>query len=284
MISRREVLGAAGAGLAIASQASEPAKAQLAGRVIVDAQVHIWLAHTPERPWPADGVGQAHIPRPFSYYELLARMDEAGVDRVVIVPPSWEGYRNEYAIEAAKKWPHRFAVMGRLRLDDPKSKDLLATWKDQPGMLGVRHTFNRAQSPWLTDGTADWFWPAAAKAGIPVMTPTAGRARDFLRIVERNPDLVFIIDHMNLSDETAKQGKIPEAIAEVVEFAKYPNVQVKMSQGYPFRDLTPHLNRVFDAFGPRRCFWGTDLTAGIDPSRNSPTSSASPTSPRNCRS
>jgi hypothetical protein len=104
-------------------------------------------------------------------------MDEAGVDRVVIVPPSWEGYRNEYAMEAAKKWPHRFAVMGRLRLDDPKSKDLLATWKDQPGMLGVRHTFNRTQTAWLTDGTADWFWPAAAKAGIPVMTPTAGRAR-----------------------------------------------------------------------------------------------------------
>jgi predicted TIM-barrel fold metal-dependent hydrolase len=76
---------------------------------------------------------------------------------------------------------------------------------------------------------------------------------------------------MNVSDETAKTGKIPEAITEVVEFAKHPNVQVKMSsiahkssQAYPFRDLTDHLKRVFDAFGPRRCFWGTDVTAGID--------------------
>ena len=99
------------------------------------------------------------------------------------------------------------------------------------------------------------------------MTSTAGRAGDFLRIVERNPDLVFVIDHMNVSDETAKAGKIPEAIAEVVAFAKYPNVQVKMSsiphkssQAYPFRDLTDHIHRVFDAFGPRRSFWGTDLT------------------------
>jgi hypothetical protein len=85
MLSRREVLTAtvaAGAGLATASQASQSAKAQPAGRIIVDGQVHIWLAHTPERPWPADGIGQAHIPRPFSYYELLARMDEAGVDRL----------------------------------------------------------------------------------------------------------------------------------------------------------------------------------------------------------
>src|SRR5262245_578198 len=139
-LSRRDVLPttvAASAGLALTSQASERAQAQPARRIIVDAQVHIWKAHTPERPWPADGIGQAHIPRPFSYYELLARMDEAGVDRVVIVPPSWEGYHNEYGLEAAKKWPQRFAVMGRLRLDDPKSKEVLTTWKQQPGMLGV---------------------------------------------------------------------------------------------------------------------------------------------------
>src|SRR5262249_19866799 len=177
---RRDVLTttvAAGASLALASPACGPAKAQPARRIIVDSQVHIWLANTPERPWPADGVGQAHIPRPFSYYELLARMDEAAVDRVLILPPCGEGYHNEYAREAAKKGPHRFAVMGRLRLDDPKPKDLLPAWRDQPGMLGVRHTFNRLQTGWLTDGTADWFWPAAAKAGIPVMTPTAGRAR-----------------------------------------------------------------------------------------------------------
>ena len=70
-------------------------------------------------------------------------------------------------------------VMGRLRLDDPKSADLLADSKDQPGMLGIRHTFNRTQTGWLTDGTADRLWPAAAKAGTPVMTPTAGRAATF---------------------------------------------------------------------------------------------------------
>src|SRR5215468_5341030 len=217
MLSRREALKTtAGASLAIASQASERAQAQPARRIIVDAQVHLWKAHTPERPWPADGIGQAHIPRPFSYYELLARMDEAGVDRVVIVPPSWEGYRNEYAMEAAKKWPKRFAVMGRLRLDDPKSKELLATWKEQPGMLGVRHTFNRLQSTWLTDGTADWFWPAAVKLNLPVMVATSGHERGMSAVLERNPDLALIVDHLSLSEQTAKEGKIGEVISQVV--------------------------------------------------------------------
>jgi hypothetical protein len=29
---------------------------------------------------------------------------------------------------------------------------------------------------------------------------------------------------------------------------------------YPFRSLHPHLQRCFDAFGPERMFWGTDIT------------------------
>jgi L-fuconolactonase len=31
-----------------------------------------------------------------------------------------------------------------------------------------------------------------------------------------------------------------------------------------FRDFTPHLKQLFDAFGPRRCQWGTDMTNGYD--------------------
>ena len=29
---------------------------------------------------------------------------------------------------------------------------------------------------------------------------------------------------------------------------------------YPFRSIHDALHRVFDAFGPRRMFWGTDIT------------------------
>ena len=32
------------------------------------------------------------------------------------------------------------------------------------------------------------------------------------------------------------------------------------NESYPFRDMTVHIRRLFDAFGPRRCYWGTDLT------------------------
>ena len=54
---------------------------------------------------------------------------------------------------------------------------------------------------------------------------------------------------------------------ELLALAKYPNVAVKTTgqPGYaeddhPFRSLHPHLHRCFDAFGPERMFWGTDIT------------------------
>ena len=275
MISRRDVLTttlAAGAGLAMASP-SEPARAQRAGRIIVDAQVHIWQADTPARPWPADGIGQAHIPRPFSYYELLARMDEAGVDRVVIVPPSLND-RNDYALEAVKRYPNRFGIMGRIRLQDPKSEALLPTWKQQPNMLGVRLTFNTpATRAWLSDGTADWFWPAAEKAGLAVMFLAVGEVPKFARIAERHPQLTLIIDHMGLNSSSRPNRvteNIPAAIDQAIELAKYPNVSIKFSgaagnslEPYPFRDMTGYLQRLFDAFGPQRCHWATDITNSL---------------------
>jgi hypothetical protein len=36
------------------------------------------------------------------------------------------------------------------------------------------------------------------------------------------------------------------------------------SEPYPFRDATTHLHRLFDAYGPQRCYWGTDVTNSYD--------------------
>jgi predicted TIM-barrel fold metal-dependent hydrolase len=32
------------------------------------------------------------------------------------------------------------------------------------------------------------------------------------------------------------------------------------SQPYPYRNIHGHLRRIYDAFGPERMFWGTDIT------------------------
>src|SRR5688500_751130 len=107
--------------------------------LIVDSQVHIWGADTPERPWPKRAPPQR--PVPLSADDLLGEMNAAGVDRVVIVPPSWEGDRNDLALAAAQAHPDRFAVMGRLDPQSPASRRKIEGWLKQPGMLGLRFNF-----------------------------------------------------------------------------------------------------------------------------------------------
>jgi predicted TIM-barrel fold metal-dependent hydrolase len=239
--------------------------------LIVDAQVHIWGADTPERPWPAGQAHRAHRPQPFSKDDLLSEMAGAGVDRTVIVPPSWEGDRNDLALAAAKAHPDKFAVMGRPPLDalkpggsDPHALD---RWRDQPGMLGIRVTTAGAGARALfTDPDDDWLWQAAERAGLPAMVSIPSLLPQLGRLAERHPGMRFVIDHLALVRD-AKDEAAFDDLADLLAVARHPNVAAKASalpryssEPYPYRRLHPFLRQVFDAFGPHRFFWGTDMT------------------------
>jgi len=264
MLSRRRMLIGT-AGMAVALGAARVAAAEPRKRLIVDSQIHMWPANTPERPWVPGTRPQ--LPEPFTIERVVPMIDEAGVDRVVIVPPTLEGERIDYAQEAVRRYPGRFAIMARIALDKPDRAARLATLKQELGVLGVRLNIAAEQAAWLTNGTADWFWPAAEQASIPVMFLTNGQTHLFGPIAERHPRLALIIDHMGVSSAAVQAKKLPEAIDQSVALAKYPNVSVKLSaaplfstEPYPFRDVTPHIRRLFEAYGPRRCYWGTDVT------------------------
>ncbi|MEA2871277.1 MAG: hypothetical protein QOH67_1253 [Hyphomicrobiales bacterium] len=271
MMTRREFGATLAAGAAVAASAQQARPQPAHKRTIVDAQVHLWKANSPD--WPWDPGARPQLPEPFTIERVLPMMDEAGVDRVVIVPPG-VNERNDYALEAARRYPNRFAVMGKIRLQDPKSAALVRAWREQPGMLGVRLVFNTAATlAWLYDGTADWFWPEAEKASLPVMFLAGGGVPAFARIAERHPQLPLIVDHMGLNSSSRDNrltANIPAAIDASVALAKYPNVSVKFSgavgnslEPYPFRDMTVHLQHLFDAYGPQRCHWATDITNSL---------------------
>ncbi len=261
MERRHFLLGAASASLARAAMA-QPAPAK---RTIVDAQIHMWRPNSAEKPWMPGTRPQ--IWEPMSIERVIAVIDDAGVERVVIVPPTLEGERYDYGQEAARRYPGRFATMGHVRLEDPNEAKRLATWREQPALLGVRLNIVGEQEAWLRDGTADWFWDAAQRYNLPVMFLTRGQLALFGPIAERFPGLSLIIDHMGVSSDALKEGLMPETIKTAAALAKYPNVAVKLSstpllskEPYPWHDMDDNIHRLFDAYGPKRCFWGTDVT------------------------
>jgi len=239
--------------------------------MIIDAQIHLWEAHRPDRPWLPEYIGQkigpAHRAEPLEAPEMLSLMNAAGVDRAIVVPPSVCGDDNITALEAAAKHPDRFAVMGRFNPQAADAKRKLETWLSQPGMLGIRLTFHKPLwIPWLDDGSLEWFWDSCVRLRIPVMAYLPDLLDKVPAIVERHPGLTLILDHMARRSGSKDAASFAD-FDNLLRLKRYANVSVKTtcvpsysSEPYPFRNLTPYLRRVYDAFGPQRLMWGSDIS------------------------
>jgi predicted TIM-barrel fold metal-dependent hydrolase len=133
-------------------------------------------------------------------------------------------------------------------------------------MLGVRFTYRRPEEiATLSEPDKAWIWTVAESANVPLMLYPPGLLDRVDVIAARHPGLRIIIDHMAFD-----RAKGPAAFArlpELLALAKHPNVGVKVSalpfystQPYPFPELHEPLRRTYDAFGPQRLFWGSDVS------------------------
>ena len=229
---------------------------------IVDAQVHIWSSAVT----PPSGLHRKVSK--LTPEEMLKEMDEAGVAAALLHPPgSWDPIANAYAVEAAKKYPDRFAVLGQFPPNVPENRKLIHGWRNQPGMMGLRWALlSPEQQVWLRDGTLDWLWPAAEEEGLPIAMMGGLFLKEFRAIAEKHPHLKLIVDHCGLNRHGQDEAAFIH-LDELVALGRLPNVAVKATgaphystQPYPFRNIQEGLHRIFDAFGPQRFFWGTDIT------------------------
>lgn len=239
---------------------------------IVDAQAHLWPPETPERP-SVPGLRErmranGHLMEQFTYQECLRQMDDAGVSRLLIVPPVWDFDRVDYAFEACEKHPDRFGVMVKIPQDKPaEAKAMLKDWSRLPGFKGTRLTFhNPFDRDWMVDGTCDWYWPYAEENGIRTMVNVPTWKKEIGAIARRHPGLKLIIDHMGILSRS-KDDAVAAWVNETAALCEHPNIYVKVSavplfstHAYPYANLTPHVRLMVDRMGPRRCFWGTDLS------------------------
>lgn len=235
---------------------------------VVDAQVHVWLPEAPDRPWPPGGAERAramHRSDPITGSGLLAEMAEAGVDRAVLVPPFFEGHRNDHAVACATAAPEAFRVMARvdLRTGDPGPvRELLRN----PVVAGVRLVFLPADAGRVDDPAAEWFWSFAEDEDVPVMLLASDQLQALGELARARPGLRLAVDHLGLTGQHTDAAIAPE-IAELVELAELGNVSVKATaapcystEPYPYPALQPFLRQLHGAFGPERLFWGSDLS------------------------
>jgi L-fuconolactonase len=85
-----------------------------------------------------------------------------------------------------------------------------------------------------------------------------------LQFVDRHPDQVFVLDH--IAKPRIKDGYLSPWQSNIVQLAHRPNVYCKLSgivteadyENWTEEGLTPYIDTVLSAFGPRRVMFGSD--------------------------
>jgi predicted TIM-barrel fold metal-dependent hydrolase len=227
--------------------------------LIVDSQIHLWNAGQPP-PHHRRGLYLAD--------DAIAEMDAAGITAAINHPPQWDQRSNIYAVEASRAHPDRFVTLGWLKLDRREAPDLVRRWRDQPGMIGFRFLCMAPdERSWPTDGTMDWLWPLAEEQALPIALCGPVLLPMIEHLAPRYPRLKLTVDHLGYVGSSASSGVRFNQVTGLHGWSRYPNVAVKLTglpdyaeDAYPFRSLHDEVRRLYDAFGPERLFWGTDIT------------------------
>lgn len=236
---------------------------------IIDSQVHAYERNHPGRSW----IGFLHGPAQVTGDDMVAAMDEVGVDGALLVSP-FAMYRHDasYALKVRAKHPGRFGLIKPVDPADPAVAETIAEWKAMPGTVGVRILLNQEVSADPGDPGIERVLTAAARHGLPVNLLCWGRLDQARRLAIAHPDTRIVIDHLGLQQPF--EPPVPVAgfaeLSKVLDLAAYDNVAIKISgactlsrEPFPYTDLWDPLWRVFDAFGLERCMWGTDWTRAV---------------------
>lgn len=225
--------------------------------VVIDAQIHLWAGA---------GSSARHGSSPFTAEEALRGMDEAGVDAAVIHPPGWDTDAVPYAEAIVDAHPERFARYATVDLTAPDGPEHLRRLHAAPGVNGLRFLcMSPEERSWPQDGTMDWMFALAEQVGMPVTLCGPVLMPIVARTAERYPDLKLVVDHFGLIGYASDGGLLQSP--DVHAWARYPNVAVKLTgapdyatDAYPFPAMLETVRALYDAYGPQRLFWGTDIT------------------------
>ena len=231
----------------------------------IDAHSHIWTRDIQKFPLAAGQTLDDLAPPSFTDDELWKLCSPLGVDRVVLIQHHiYHGWDNSYLVDAAKRFPDRYRVVGMV---DDLSKDPAGQMKKLASqqVRGIRITPRiRGADVWLDGEGMEAMWKCGAETGQAMCCLIdASDLPAVEKMTAKHSGTPVVIDHFA---RIGVDGKIREKdLKQLCALARYKNVAVKISAYYalgqkkpPYRDLIPMIRRMLDAYGPERLMWASD--------------------------
>jgi len=277
-LSRRDVLAVsagAAAALSLGSVLAEDKKKP----GLIDAHSHIWTRDVKKFPLAPGQTVDDLAPPSFTAEELLKIANPVGVDRVVLIAHhTYYSWDNGYLIDAARRMPKTFRVVGMIDdTADRPDQQMRALLKQH--VTGFRITPRlRGAKEWLSGPGMESMWKTGADTGQPMCCLIDVSDLDGVdAMCKKHPDTPVVIDHFA---RIGVDGEIRKAdVKKLCSLAKHKHTSVKLSAYYalgkkkpPYLDLLPMIQQVVDAYGPERCMWASDCPYQLDDGQNYPES------------
>ena len=230
----------------------------------IDAHQHFWRPSRGDYGWLTP---QAHpaIARKFLAQDLAPLLEDAGVQRTILVQAAPTIAETEYLLTLAAETPFVAGVVGWVDLEAENAAQHIAAFSQQSGLVGLR--------PMLQDLDDDaWILRPAVGKSLDEME-AAGLTFDALvtprhlphltRCLAARPGLKVVVDHGAKPDIAG--GALDPWAAQIRAIAANTGACCKLSGlvteaggKWTEETLKPYVDVLLEAFGPARLMWGSD--------------------------
>lgn len=236
---------------------------------VVDTHVHVASDDRSRFPLRPTGVGRQWWGGPGrDAAALLAEMDNAGVDRAVLVQPVGAyGYDNTYVLDAVATSSERLCAVPALDMDDPATDDRgvatgIRRLAEHPGVVGVRLFAVAPGSSWAeAPKRAQSAFSAAADAGVVlVLTVFAQHIGSLGPVLHDFPEVTVALDHCGFPELT---GARLRPGSPLLGLRDAPSVVLKVTSHLLMAasaggDPAELVSELVGSFGADRLSWGSD--------------------------
>lgn len=232
--------------------------------MIIDSHQHFWQVGRFDYPWMTPQLEiLCHDYLSATLEPILAHN---GVGQTILVQASNGIPETEWLLNLAENNSFIAGVVGWVDLQSDDVGRQLDQFSSHPKFKGVRHLVeSEPADDWLTQEMVLRGLNQLAQRDLSYdLLVHTRHLRSARQVVERNPQLRFVIDH--LAKPPIKSGEIDEWSAGLKEVAAAENVWCKLSglvteadwANWRVEDFSPYVDQALEYFGPGRLMFGSD--------------------------